>query len=372
MTKKVLIYAYLEGNLGDDLMVWILCNRYPKVHFQVTADKSYKKTFQNIKNLKVYSYDDIDVVLRERVLKVLKRGREDFFRRLVRKADALVHIGGSLYIQHDNYDTTFMLDYVLRDISKRMYVCGANFGPYKDESFYFNYYQLLAKYDGVCFRDRYSYELFETLPNASYGPDIVFNYKSLPSLRTEKEKKKKQVLISVIEMKNRDGAFPICKYAEDYCDFIVRITETYMNQGYQVKFISFCQSQGDPDAVSEIVSRISREKRAMIEEYVYQDNLEEALHFFDEVEIVIGTRFHSIILGWIKNKKVMPIVYDEKTLHTLEDNGVDFYVTLEQLKTANVDILAWQVPRLPEDIRKKLQEDAWKQFADLDDFLKDR
>ena len=32
--KKVFIYAYLAQNLGDDLMVRILCERYPHIKFQ--------------------------------------------------------------------------------------------------------------------------------------------------------------------------------------------------------------------------------------------------------------------------------------------------------------------------------------------------
>ena len=60
--KKVLIYAYMAGNLGDDLMVLVLCQRYPNVNFRLWADKSYKKRFQHIRNLKVYSPDDKKVL----------------------------------------------------------------------------------------------------------------------------------------------------------------------------------------------------------------------------------------------------------------------------------------------------------------------
>lgn len=367
MAKKVLVYAYLEGNLGDDLMVWILCRRYPHVQFRVLAHESYKTTFRELKNLKVYSFNDRQVVMWNKALNVVKHGKEDFFRRMVRKADAVVHIGGSVYTQHENYQMSFMSDYVLRDTSRRMYVCGANFGPYRDESFYQNYYNLLARYDGVCFRDRYSYGLFEALPNVRYASDVVFNYR--PSAHIQKGDEKKQVLISAIQMKNRGGAFAICGYAEDYRNFMAAITEKYIDSGYRVKFVSFCKLQGDPEAAAEIIDCISPEKRTMIEQYVYENNPEEAVSLFDESEIVIGTRFHSIILGWLKDKKVLPVVYDAKTLHTLEDNGCDSYVTLDQLKWADVDRLAGQAQRLPTELREQLLKDSQNQFADLDGFL---
>lgn len=41
---KVLIDAYLEGNFGDDLLVYIICRRYKNVDFYIFADDEYKKT----------------------------------------------------------------------------------------------------------------------------------------------------------------------------------------------------------------------------------------------------------------------------------------------------------------------------------------
>lgn len=40
--KEIFIYAWLAGNLGDDLFVQSLCERYPAIQFCVLADKQYK------------------------------------------------------------------------------------------------------------------------------------------------------------------------------------------------------------------------------------------------------------------------------------------------------------------------------------------
>lgn len=58
MMKRVFIHAYAAGNLGDDLMIRILCERYPKVKFLICADESYKLRYSDLKNLHVYSSDD--------------------------------------------------------------------------------------------------------------------------------------------------------------------------------------------------------------------------------------------------------------------------------------------------------------------------
>ena len=226
--KKVLIYAYMAGNLGDDLMVLVLCQRYPNVNFRLWADKSYKKRFQHIRNLKVYSPDDKKVLFWNRFWNKMKRNDKDIFGMLVRNSDATVHVGGSVYIQHENYEATYNLDNMLRSASKRMYVCGANFGPYEDEEYYRRYYDLLKRYDGVCFRDQYSYQLFKELPNVRYAPDIVFNYKTPES---NKCSEKRQVLFSVIRLDDRKGKFAISQYAENYRRFMVKLAETYIQKG---------------------------------------------------------------------------------------------------------------------------------------------
>src|SRR5699024_1160694 len=44
--KKVMVYAYSQFNLGDDLFIKILCERYPETQFVLYAPKQYKRCFQ--------------------------------------------------------------------------------------------------------------------------------------------------------------------------------------------------------------------------------------------------------------------------------------------------------------------------------------
>lgn len=364
--KKVLIYAYMEENLGDDLMVSLVCRRYPDVRFVLWAKESYKERFRHLKNLTVYSPDEKKVIWWNKIAAKLRPGKADVFQLLVRKSDALVHVGGSIYIQHDNYQMTYQLDMALRNMSRRMYTCGANFGPYTEKEYYQNYYELLKRYDGVCFRDQYSYELFKNLPNVHYAPDLVFN---LPDHKTEKIVQKKQVLLSVIQLKNRAGRFPLVQYTESYNHFMAELAEQYIERGYQVKMVAFCGIQGDVEAAEDIRSLMREELRDQTGIYCYRMDMEECLRLFDESEIVIGTRFHSIILGWVKKKKVLPIVYDTKTLHLLEDNDYETYVTMDQIKDADAGALIEKIQMLPKEKLQELVKEAEGQFRDLDELL---
>ncbi len=51
--KKIFVSAYSAQNLGDDLFLKILSQRYPKQRFVFFADRKYKK--YGFKNIRVYN-----------------------------------------------------------------------------------------------------------------------------------------------------------------------------------------------------------------------------------------------------------------------------------------------------------------------------
>lgn len=362
--KKILIYAYMAGNLGDDLMVETLCLRYPDVQFRLWADETYKMRFSHLKNVKVISPEEKCVVRWNRFAEKICPGKADVFQLLVKKSDALVHIGGSIYVQHDNYQVTFALDKMLRGMSRRMYTVGANFGPYTEESYYRQYKELLSRYDGICFRDYASYQLFGDMSNVRYAPDVVFQHE-MPVV----EKRKKQALFSVIRLEDRKGRFPLSQYTKAYRKFMTDLAKYYIKKGYHVKFVSFCRKQGDEMEIERILEELS-EDRNYADSYYYDKNIQECLRIFAESEIVIGTRFHSIILGWIAGCKVLPIIYDKKTVHLLEDMGCDRYLTMKDLESVDMEEAENKAEELPARMRKELKIEAEKQFSFLDTFLK--
>ena len=45
--KKIKVYAYTRQNLGDDLFIKILCERYPNTQFVLYAPNVYKDIFKD-------------------------------------------------------------------------------------------------------------------------------------------------------------------------------------------------------------------------------------------------------------------------------------------------------------------------------------
>src|SRR4051794_27186100 len=110
--KKILIYAYTNINLGDDLFIKILCERYPNADFLLIASHQYKTIFKSINNLTVKSNYLYPIAIKlqnllhlksSKIVQSLKKREESKNRRLSESAETGVYIGGSIYIQQDSW-----------------------------------------------------------------------------------------------------------------------------------------------------------------------------------------------------------------------------------------------------------------------------
>lgn len=364
--KEIFIYAWLAGNLGDDLFVQSLCERYPTIQFCVLADKQYKERFSDIKNLKVYSGEEKKARIVNKIAGFIAKegGINGFFRYLVKNSAAVVHIGGSVFTQHeDDWSSFYEADAFLAEKSKRLYQISGNFGPYTDEKYYKAYHELFKKYRGICFRDSYSYEKFKDLPNISWAPDVIFQYKSNIAV------KKKKIVISPVELENRDGKWSLVSYEKAYCRFHVEAIRQLLKEEYQVVMVSFCPGQGDGAMMQKILEGLDANERIRVRCVAYTGNRREILQEFEDAEGVIGTRFHSSILGFIHNCKVLPIIYDQKTEHVLDDMNYSLRVKLSELEHVKAgkkleELLAME----PIDL-KNWERRAEEQFQYIDKFI---
>ena len=364
--KKIFIYAYMAKNLGDDLMVRLLCDRYPNVDFFLYADSFYKTAFKDLKNLTVFSAEDKEVRFWNKTLRAVKKTNNGFMERLMKKCDATVHIGGSVFIQHnDDYSAFLKADQDLRVFSKKVFLIGSNFGPYKDEQYYLDYHKLLATYDGVSFRDKYSYNKFSDIPKVVYAPDVVFNYTD-----TKVHDCQHRVLFSTISLAGRTDNFAIVQYWETYRKFIQKLAKKYIELGYKVTFLSFCEPQGDLYEINQIIEEGNFDNcMDKIEIRNYNGDINESISLIKESEIVVGTRFHSIILGWLFNKPVLPIVYDNNTLQVLKDMDLKNYASIKELDNISIDDLIENIEFVPTEKIEQLKLEAVQHFKFLDQFI---
>lgn len=344
--KKIYMKAFLAENLGDDLFVKILTERYLQHKFYAVSSgfKGYKNRYPN---LKVYTNSYF--------FRILRKFKMEKY--LANKCDLVVSIGGSMYMEKSPKDKE--REFILG--KNKYYILGSNFGPYKTDEYFENVKKSFEKAEDVCFREKYSYQLFKDIENVRCAPDIVF---SMDVSKVQNDNSKK-VIFSVISCSQKDNA----DYEEDYENKIVELIQYFVQNGYEVGLMSFCKMEGDELAIKRILEKCDSKIQDKIFTYYYRGNFEEALNVLGHSEIIVGTRFHANIIGMILGKTIIPIAYSKKTINTLEDmNFKGKIIELKTIKDFQVESLTKEELEYKQNIDKQ-REEAIQHFIKLDKAL---
>lgn len=355
--KRVYLKMYAKQNLGDDLFLKVISDRYKNVKFIMYSGNRYNKKINS--NLKIYS--GLFYKILNKTIKILTNNKKSFEKMLVNKSDIVVEIGGSLFVEKQNIkkeDLEKLVKYY-KTLNKDYYILGSNFGPYKTNEYKQKYEDVFANAKDVCFREEYSYNLFKNLPTVRLAPDIVF------SLTTSQWRKhtKKQVVISVMDISRR---YKLKQYKEEYEEKIIEIINKFKSKGYEVVLMSFCKYEGDEHSVKSILNEINNHSNS-IRVYNYNGNINKSLEILSECEIIVATRFHAMILGLLLGKVVLPISYSEKTINVLQDiNFKGTCLDIRNLNSIKLEDIDFSYKLDIKDVIEKSQ----KQFLKLDEVLK--
>ncbi|MDD2375969.1 MAG: polysaccharide pyruvyl transferase family protein [Clostridia bacterium] len=359
--KKALIIAYAKKNLGDDLFIYILANRYKNTKFYLCARTKYSQECFNLSNLKL-----VNPLIVKEINKIsynLNMPKINCNNIISKSCDAMILIGGSMFMENADIETCKkrLSDRFLH-IKNEYYILGSNFGPYISEEYRNIHKDIFKNAKDVCFREEYSYNLFKDLKNVRYASDIVFSMDTSGVKIIEDRK----VVISIIDLSIREG---LDKYKEVYENKMRRIIEYFLSNGYKVTLMSFCSFEGDEEAINSILNLV--EGKDKVEVYRYDGNIQEALNVIASCKIVIAARFHAMILGLLYGKTVIPLIYSRKTLNVINDIGFKGkYLKFEELSNFDINEFTEQDLNYKFDITNQI-EDSKKQFEVLDICLKD-
>lgn len=362
--KNILVKAYLNQNLGDDLFIYILAERYKNERFYlINYNKiDLKKTFNQI-NIKIKNISFFLKIINYFFSKILNIN--SLIEKVIcLKKDMCIEIGGSIFMEDSKEERNRVSlknrIELLKKCKNKYFILGANFGPYKSKEYLEKYFNFFSKCVDICFREQYSYELFKNLKNIRYTKDIVF------SLNKKEYENKKYVLISVIKPSLKED---LLDKEEKYYQKLEKIIREYLKNKIEVKLMSFCKNEGDEEAIRDILISFSEEEKKKITTYNYNGNIEEALKVIGESDTIIATRFHAMILGFIYAKKVYPIAYSSKTINVLKD--LEFkgnYATFDNLENLKIENILTN-DKLDKDILLKFKIESEKQFQYLDSIL---
>lgn len=349
--KKIYLKAYLCKNLGDDMFVRCIAERYPDVLFKIAVSSEQADTFKNLSNITNISTFQYFV---DRVSNKFF-GKQMFKRYIEKNSDATVHIGGSIFIEPEYFVPPKKID-----LNPKLYIIGCNFGPHKTEAYRNFIYSRLQKATDVCFRDKYSYNEFSDIDHVRLAPDVLFGYPDYPV-----SQKGNGVGISVIDLTVRPE---LKNMAEKYYRNIAEVVDQLIRNEVPVKLLSFCSTEGDMNAIKKIIEYA---ETSGVEICEYDGNIDGMLTAINSCEYIMASRFHAMIIGWVLSKKVLPVIYSNKQLNVIRD--VDFkgkYWDLREFKNyTSKQLMCDLIQSASLDRVDKLIINSEIQFEKLDGYL---
>lgn len=378
-SKKVLLKIYPELNLGDDLFLKIVLERYKNTTFYILCDakrySSFSKQYNNIVLLDLLKHINIfdRALLKVTSLLSVYKLRELIYKRTLFKQynicsnnyDVFLVVGGSMFIEGSVESSNRLIWYyewvnkVFYDKSK--FFIGCNFGPYKNEKFLKLFTDVFKKATQVSFRDSCSEKMFPSLKNIKVNQDIVFNF----NFRNEVLERNSIGMILVDPRVKLNGVIDY----EKYIDKVIEIVKDLIKSKKKVVFFSFCKKENDEILYRDILLKLSGEELDFVEVVCYNGNLEYFLKRYSQIEYSIVSRFHGVILSLLFGQKILPISYSNKIDNMLEEigyNGEVFQLSkIDEFDAENV-IEKLEFFPVSEDIKKS----AEMHFIELDKILK--
>lgn len=347
--KKVLLFAYTKVNLGDNLFIYMLLKRYKEVDFYIhILEKEYENVYKDFENLHYINTNrNLDSV-----------NIEEF--------DAYLYVGGSIFMESE-YGMHEMKEFNkfikrCKEKNKKFFYMSCNFGPYKTQEYLDLARENFSLCNGICFRDKKSYELFSDIDKVMYAPDMVFSFK----YNQKVEKEKKSIGISVINLQIREN---LKEVEAIYNDFIKRIIIKFAKRNYKVYLFSFSEFEKDGEAINNIINLLPEQYKNSVETVIFNEDIDTYLEKYSKVEYMVCGRFHSMILSILFNQKIYNLTYSKKQDNVIEELKLfNRYQEIKDLKYETV-LRKYYFKKVNASKLNKISKEAENQFLNLDNWI---
>ena len=359
--KKVFLDCIYKKNLGDDLLIKTVCDRYKTTSFVFPSYFSDLNKI-NISNLKIININEyIYRMFRKISFKFNKINLID--KMIIRKCDYVVTVGGSMFIEYSQSAKDYKFTWY-KNLNKPYFILGVNIGPIYTQKYLTNLKKdVFQGAQDVCVRDKKSYNMVKDLKNVRCGADMIFSY-DVSKFKNNNTKLKK-VIISVINCERKKNQMKAAN-PQQYEELILQLISFFKGKGYEVELMSFCKEEGDEETINQIISQSNQK---YINYYFYDGDIDQAIAELNTANVIVGTRFHANVLGLLLDKTIIPVIYNDKTRNLLDD--IKFkgkYIDLEHIDKFDVKTLSAKDLTYKCDVSKQVKE-AQKHFNILDKYL---
>lgn len=356
---NILLDLYLEKNLGDDLFLQSILDKYPNDNWYIVTRENYKELENKNTNLTMIRLPKImNYILHKTQMTHLATKYITHHYHI----DAFATVGGSIFIEYDGWEKLYKIRednwHYFKKNNKPVFIIGANFGPYQTSEFLQKYTNLFNQVTDICFRDSYSANLFSESTNVRYETDVVMSFDIAPYNTIPL---KKAIGISIMDLTSR----PKLKHLQEkYIEKMVDLTQLLLNDGYEVYLMSFCKSEGDEKTSEKILQIIANNEK--LKRLDYDGNIVGFLQVFSSFKAVIGCRFHSVILSYLFSKSVQSIIYSKKTSDFITEWEIPSdTVDIEDIEKLSYNQVTYSITNKSE-LNNDLILSAHRQFEAMD------
>lgn len=322
----IFVNGYWNKNLGDDLFLKIISEKFPNIKFHIILSQDNYKSLKGLPNVypKYINLSALNKLINKlaNITKLILPGSTQ--RNIInmsKNTDITVDLGGSIFqLPKKGMDSQYN---IRKHFALNKYlVIGSNFGPYYHDFQLRKYKKIFKQAYNVSFRDKYSYELFKEIRQVNYYPDLIF---SLNIKKYIEHCRKDYVLFSVIYPRSSN-------YYDLYFEWISKNIKKQIKLGHKIVLMSFCEREKDLLFVNKIYDSLESNIRRNVSIYNHED-IEKSLFIIANAQSVVASRFHAMILAWLFNKPVFVIGYSEKFKNVINDIAPSqAYVDIADLK----------------------------------------
>ena len=347
---KVFLMAYARKNLGDDLFLKMILDRYPMHDFYMKIrDYNHLADLDGYSNLHVMNDDDTDEML---------------YNMDVCEYDAYIYVGGSIFMEGGkvyNLSEKFY-DFVRRckESNKPFCYVSCNYGPYQTQEYFDLSRKNFAMATDICFRDKYSYNLFKDIETVRYAPDLAFTYKL-----NKQEKIKNSIGISVIDLSIRNN---LRDKEPKYIEMMVKNIRQYVDQGKKVYLFSFCEHEEDERTINILIEKLNHNESVI--PVRFSGDLDSFLNTYSQMEHMICARFHALILSCVARQNMYVMSYSKKIDNVIEDLELKVPILHFEDVDGAYEIKLEDFVSVPEERATKIIEDAKGQLQAIDKVLR--
>lgn len=359
---KIMIKAYLDKNLGDDMMIRMLVKQLKNHQFFLHInDKSKASAFYDLPKLKL--------------CRPIAGNKLQKWLYIRKEYDAIIKVGGSIFqIYSLNSIRAFIKilveDLILKSLGVKLFIVGCNIGPIKVKWGKIIVKWIIKNSMYTSVRDKESYKIINPKKrdhSIHYYPDMVL---ASQEYFDQVDTMKKGTCLGISTYRFRTN--PECN--EIFHSKMINIINRYHDMTKQ-KVLLFAFDSGSENDIGPAYSILDGiKKKELVEIIVYSGNIKKIIKAYTRCHSFISVRFHSAIIALKLQIPFIPIIYSDKMENMLDDiayKGLKYDTTnIKDLHEEDVIHALINENNICKGCKTNYSEDALGHLNSLKKFLK--